>query len=63
MKRSLLARTLDRLHGWAESGWAGPAVGVWGVLQSSVVPGPSDTLLIPLGIAWSAPRLINLALH
>ena len=60
MKRSLLARTLDRLHGWAESGWAGPAVGVWGVLQSSVVPGPSDTLLIPLGIA-DPPKVYRLA--
>src|SRR5687767_6767679 len=39
------------LHRWGESGWSGSAVGGWGVLQGSVVPGPSDALLIPLGLA------------
>src|SRR5688500_8771980 len=39
------------LHRWGESGWAGSAVGGWGVLQGSVVPGPSDAVLIPLGLA------------
>src|SRR5688500_20349897 len=39
------------LHRWGESGWAGSAVGGWGVLQGSVVPGPSDALLVPLGLA------------
>ena len=39
------------LHRWGESGWAGTAVGGWGVLQGSVVPGPSDAVLIPLGLA------------
>lgn len=61
MKRPLLARVLDTLHRWAESGWAGPAVGVWGVLQSSVMPGPSDAVLLPLGIS-DPPRVYRLAL-
>lgn len=39
------------LHRWGESGWAGSAVGGWGVLQGSIVPGPSDALLVPLGLA------------
>ena len=39
------------LHRWGESGWAGSAVGGWGILQGSVVPGPSDAVLIPLGLA------------
>ena len=41
-------------HRWAESGWAGGAVGTWGLLQGSVVPGPSDALLVPFGL--SDPR-------
>ena len=52
---------LARLHDWAESGWAGPATGAWGAMQSSVVPGPADALLIPLGIA-DPPRVWRLAL-
>jgi membrane protein YqaA with SNARE-associated domain len=40
-----------RLHRWAESGSAGPAVGVWGTMQGSVVPGPSETLFVPLALA------------
>ena len=39
------------LHRWGESGWSGSAVGGWGVLQGSIVPGPSDALLVPLGLA------------
>jgi membrane protein YqaA with SNARE-associated domain len=39
------------LHRWGESGWAKSAVGGWGFLQGSVVPGPSDIVLIPLGLA------------
>ena len=39
------------LHRWAESGWSGSAVGTWAVLQGSVAPGPSDALLVPLGLA------------
>lgn len=44
-------RMLVRCHRWAESGWGGAAVAGWGLLQSSVVPGPSDAVLVPLGIA------------
>jgi len=44
----------DRLHLWAESGWAGPATAAWCFLQGSVVPGPSDALFVPLGL--SEPR-------
>lgn len=47
----LLYRLLARFHRWAESGWGGAAVGGWGFLQASVVPGPTDTVLIPLGLA------------
>jgi membrane protein YqaA with SNARE-associated domain len=39
------------LYRWAESGWSRSAVGTWALLQSSVVPGPSDALLVPLGLA------------
>lgn len=46
------------LHRWGESGWSGSAVGGWGVLQGSVVPGPSDALLIPLGLAEPRRALI-----
>lgn len=42
---------LVRCHRLAESGWGGAAIGGWAVLQGSVVPGPSDALLIPLGIS------------
>ena len=44
-------RMLRVFHRWAESGWGGPAVGGWGFLQSSFVPGPTDTLLVPLGLS------------
>jgi membrane protein YqaA with SNARE-associated domain len=44
-------RMLAMFHRWAESGWGGPAVGGWGLLQGSVMPGPTDTVLVPLGIA------------
>lgn len=49
------------LHRWAESGWSRSAVAGWGVLQGSVIPGPSDALLIPLGLA-DAKRAFSLAL-
>ena len=49
-KRILLG-LLARLHAWAEAGWAGAAVGTWALLQGSVMPGPADTLLLPLGVA------------
>ncbi len=50
VKRTIV-RLYAALHRWGESGWSGSAVGGWGVLQGSVVPGPSDALLIPLGLA------------
>lgn len=54
-------RLLARCHSWAESGWGGPAVGVWGLLQGSVVPGPSEAVLLPLGIS-DPSRVFRLAL-
>ena len=44
-------RLLAMFHRWAESGWGGAAVGGWGFLQGSIMPGPTDTVLVPLGIA------------
>ena len=49
--RRAIIRLYAALHRWGESGWAGSAVGGWGVMQGSIVPGPSDALLIPLGLA------------
>jgi membrane protein YqaA with SNARE-associated domain len=59
--RRALVSLLARLHGWAESGHAGSAVCTWNALQGSVVPGPSEALLIPLGVA-DPPRAPRLAL-
>lgn len=58
VRRALLA-LVARLHRWAESGHAGKAVLTWNALQGSVVPGPSEALLLPLGLADppKAPRL------
>ena len=47
----LLYRVLAMFHRWAESGWGGAAVGGWGFLQGSVMPGPTDTVFVPLGLA------------
>jgi len=44
-------RALAFLHRLAEAGWATTAVGAWGFLQASVVPGPVDAVLVPLGRA------------
>src|SRR5919202_1459560 len=44
-------RLVATLHDWAESGWSKSATAAWGALQGSVVPGPADGLLIPLGLA------------
>jgi len=52
--RRWLVHLFAVFHRWAESGWAGSAVGTWGLLQGSVMPGPSDALLVPLGL--SDPR-------
>jgi membrane protein YqaA with SNARE-associated domain len=58
VRRALVA-LIARLHRWAESGHAGSAVLTWNTLQGSVVPGPSEALLVPLGLADppQAPRL------
>ena len=58
--RGRFVHLLAVLHRWAESGWAGPAAGTWAFLQSSVVPGPSDLLLIPLGLS-DPPKVYRLA--
>jgi membrane protein YqaA with SNARE-associated domain len=52
---------LTRLHDWAEAGWAPQAVAAWGTMQGSVVPGPADALIVPLGIA-DPPRVFRLAI-
>jgi membrane protein YqaA with SNARE-associated domain len=39
------------LHRWAESGRARSATATWGFVQSSIIPGPPDALIIPLGLA------------
>ena len=58
--RGPLLRLLAALRRWAESGWGGPAVGSWALLQGSVVPGPSEALLVPLGLA-DPPKVLPLA--
>ena len=52
---------LGRLHEWAEAGWAPQATAAWGAMQGSVVPGPADALIVPLGIA-DPPRVGRLAI-
>lgn len=47
----LFVRLYAALHGLAERGWAATAIGTWAFLQSALVPGPVDALLVPLGIA------------
>ena len=49
--RSCVRRAVLRVHRWAEAGWATSAVGAWAFLQSSILPGPAETLLVPLGLA------------
>src|SRR5919109_3674984 len=44
-------RLLATLHRLAEAGWATTAVGAWAFLQASVVPGPVDGVIVPLGLA------------
>lgn len=39
------------LHRWAESGRARSASAAWGFVQSSIIAGPPDALIIPLGLA------------
>jgi len=50
VRRALVA-LVARLHRWAESGSAGSAVCTWNCLQGSVMPGPSEALFLPLGLA------------
>jgi membrane protein YqaA with SNARE-associated domain len=49
--RGAFVRALAALHRLAEAGWAATAVGTWAFLQASVVPGPVDGVLVPLGLA------------
>lgn len=58
--RRWLCLTLERLHRLAESGWGGTSAFLWGVGQSSVVPGPAEAVLIPLGVA-DPPKAWRLA--
>jgi membrane protein YqaA with SNARE-associated domain len=58
--RRLAARFIQRLRAWAESGWAGPATATWSLAQGAVVPGPTDALLVPLGLA-DPPGALRLA--
>ena len=58
--RRAFVSLIARLHRWAESGSAGSAVCTWGCLQGSVVPGPSEALLVPLGLA-DPPRALRLS--
>jgi membrane protein YqaA with SNARE-associated domain len=58
--RGRACRILAVLHRWAESGWAGPATAGWTFAQGSAVPGPSDALLVPFGLA-DPPRVYRLA--
>ena len=58
--RRWMATVLERLHRLAESGWGGTSAFLWGVGQSSVVPGPAEAVLIPLGLA-DPPKAWRLA--
>lgn len=60
VRRAFVA-LIARLHRWAESGRAGSAVCTWNCLQGSVVPGPSEALFLPLGLA-DPRRALRLAL-
>lgn len=46
-----IVRLFAWLHALAERGWAATAIGTWSFLQSALVPGPVDALLVPLGLA------------
>lgn len=49
--RARLATFLALLQRWAEAGWAGSVLYSFGVVQSSIVPGPADVLFVPLAVA------------
>ena len=55
-RRSILARLVARLHAWAESGWSGTATATYELMQSSVMPGPSGLVFVPLSV--SDPRRV-----
>lgn len=59
-RRGLVA-LIAKLHRWAESGSAGGAVCTWSCLQGSVVPGPSEAIFLPLGLA-DPKRALRLAM-
>ncbi|HEX6965787.1 MAG TPA: hypothetical protein VF166_08300 [Gemmatimonadaceae bacterium] len=42
---------ISLLHRVAESGWSRSAVLAWGFINGAIVPGPSDALLVGLGLA------------
>ncbi len=48
---ALALRVYGVIYRWAESGWARTATGVYGLVQASVMPGPSDALFLPLSVA------------
>lgn len=58
---SAIYSVLGVFHRWAESGWGGCAVAGWGFLQGSLLPGPTDAVLVPLGLA-DPRRAFRLAL-
>ncbi|HJU90019.1 MAG TPA: VTT domain-containing protein [Gemmatimonadaceae bacterium] len=49
--RGWVLRIYSRIYRWAESGWARTATGTYGLVQGSVMPGPSDALFLPLSVA------------
>jgi membrane protein YqaA with SNARE-associated domain len=50
-RRSLALRLLAATHRIAEAGWSTTAVGGWSFAQGSAVPGPVDSVIIPLALA------------
>ena len=51
VSRNKASRMYDRVHRWAEQGWATSLIGGWALLQASVVPGPVEALFLPFGLA------------
>ena len=49
--RRWLLHLVAVLHRWAESGRARSATATWGFVQSSIIAGPPDALIVPLGLA------------
>lgn len=59
--RRWLLHLVAVLHRWAESGRARSATATWGFVQSSIIAGPPDALIIPLGLA-DPKRVFSFAL-